>query len=216
MALSLSPHVHACFDNGVVILLDVRANRYFALPPAVLSTTGTEVGGLPIDKSNLTDQGVALLRGRGALIDGHRARGQADERAGLRVRAALIARPAISRTDTLVFAAACALADLAVRQGRLEACVAAIKRAKAKAVSNNVIEPASVFSRLRIWYPHARVCLFDSLALARFLAWRGCAFDLVFAVRSGPFSAHCWIESEGAALNDFYDTHAAFTPILRV
>jgi hypothetical protein len=216
MALSLSPHVHSCCDNGVVVLLDLRANRYFALPPAAISATGAAIGGLPPGKSNLTDAGVALLRRQSALLETDAPRAQPDELARVRTGAALMDRPDVSRTDALLFAAACTLADIEVRRGALEGSVAAIQRAKANSTSHRAVERAGVFSRLRIWYPHARVCLFDSLALARFLAWRGCAFDLVFAVRSRPFAAHCWIESEGAALNDFYDTHAAFTPILRV
>jgi len=216
MALSLSPHVHACFDNGVVVLLDLQANRYFALPPGVLCAGGTPIGGLPAGKSKLSAAGVALLRQRAAVVETERSRADPNEAASVRVGATLIERPTVSRADLMTFMAACVLADLAVRRGALHSVVSAIKRAKDNAAPKSAIERASVFSRLRIWYPHARVCLFDSLALARFLAWGGSAFDLVFAVRSRPFAAHCWIESDGAALNDFYDTHAAFTPILRV
>jgi hypothetical protein len=216
MALCLSPHVHACVDKGVVVLLDLRANRYFALPRAAFSSTGPSIGGLPAGACKLSDRGVTLLRHQSALLDTDVPRAHFDETANVRSSAPLLERPVISRTDILMFTAACAIADLAVRRGTLEASVTAIKRAKDKSASNSAIERASIFSRLRIWYPHARVCLFDSLALARFLAWSGCAFQLVFAVRSRPFAAHCWIEASGAALNDFYDPHAAFTPILRI
>ena len=217
MPLSLSPHVHACFDNGIVVLLDVRANRYFGLPPAVVGADGTRVGGLPAGRSALTEEGVALLRQREAVVETDAPRSDGDKIASVRTGAALTERPLIAPADAALFMAACALADIAVRRGALHQTLSAIARAKARpAEGRDAVERASVFSRLRIWYPHARVCLFDSLALARFLAWRGCAFELIFAVRSRPFAAHCWIESSGAALNDFYDTHAAFTPILRI
>lgn len=216
MTLSLSPHVHACFDNGVVVLLDLRANRYFALPPGALSATGTPVGGLPRGRSRLSDDGMNLLQRQDALLETDIPRPEPDEAASVRTKAALTDRPKVSRTDPAKFAAACALADIAVRRGKLLSAVSAIQRAKTTAPSDDAVARASAFSRLRVWYPHTRICLFDSLALARFLAWSGSGFDLVFAVRSRPFAAHCWIESGGAGLNDFYDTHAAFTPILRV
>jgi len=216
MQLSLQPHVHACFDNGVVVLLDVRANRYFAIPPSLICQEGDPIGGLPAGHARLNADGVRLLRKQGAVVDSEQPRAEVQVTAGIRTRAELCERPAISAMDSLRFGLACAFADVAVRRGALDAVVTSIASAKKRVSKRNAIMPASVFSRLRIWYPHARVCLFDSLALARFLAWNRCAFDLVFAVRSRPFAAHCWIESNGVALNDFYDTHAAFTPILRV
>jgi len=216
MQLSLQPHVHACFDNGVVVLLDVRANRYFAIPPSLICQHGERIGGLPAGHAHLSADGVRLLRGQGVVIDSEQPRAEVDVAAGIRTRAELDERPTISAVNSLRFGLACALADVAVRRGALHSAVTRIERARRKAFTGDAIAIASVFSRLRIWYPHARVCLFDSLALARFLAWNRCAFDLVFAVRSRPFAAHCWIEANGVALNDFYDTHAAFTPILRV
>lgn len=216
MPLSLSPDVHACSDNGVVVLLDLRANRYFALPPAVMLETGVAIGGLPAGRSRLSHEGVELLRARRAIVEAQTIRPDVQEAPSVREPAALNDRPLISRVDVASFAVACALADRAVRSGTLHASVNAISRAKARACAGDAVDRASAFSRLRVWYPRARVCLFDSLALARFLAWSRCSFDLIFAVRSRPFAAHCWVEAGGRALNDFYDTHAAFTPILRI
>ncbi|MBE2317983.1 lasso peptide biosynthesis B2 protein [Solirubrobacter sp. CPCC 204708] len=44
-------------------------------------------------------------------------------------------------------------------------------------------------------------CLLQSLVLARLMAVRGLAHEVVFSVASGAgFEAHCWVETGGAAL----------------
>ena len=59
-------------------------------------------------------------------------------------------------------------------------------------------------------------CLFRSLFLLRFLVNRGVAPTWTFGVRLAPFGAHCWVEYEGAVLNDHLEHVAAFTPILSI
>lgn len=74
----------------------------------------------------------------------------------------------------------------------------------------------SKFAAARIWAPAAYVCLFDSLALSRFLIGRGVRSDLVVGVRSRPFSAHCWVEVDGAILDDGGEDCHSFAEIARV
>jgi hypothetical protein len=216
MPLNLAPHIHACCDKGVVVLLDLRANRYLALPDAAVSLTGTPIGGLPSAANALTGAGVALLRRQGALVETCIVRPAFDEKPSIRDKIQLDTRPRITANSVLGFTMACLEADSAVRAGKLQGAIASTLRKKETPREGDAVLKASVFARLRPWYPHARICLFDSLALAHFLARHGCRFELVFAVRARPFAAHCWVESAGRALNDFYDTHAAFTPIMRV
>ena len=58
--------------------------------------------------------------------------------------------------------------------------------------------------------------LFRSHFLMRFLAGHGIAATWTFGVRLAPFGAHCWIEYEGAVLNDHLETVAGFSPILAI
>lgn len=74
----------------------------------------------------------------------------------------------------------------------------------------------SRFAAARIWIPAAYVCLFDSLALMRFLLARGVRADLVFGVRSRPFAAHCWVEVDGIILDDGGEACHSFAEIVRV
>ena len=57
-------------------------------------------------------------------------------------------------------------------------------------------------------------CLTDSLALASFLSRRSVSWQLVFGVKLDPFAAHCWLQDDGAVLNDAADSVSTFTPIL--
>ena len=50
----------------------------------------------------------------------------------------------------------------------------------------------------------------------RFLATKGIAATWTFGVRLVPFGAHCWVEYEGAVLNDHLEHVGGFAPILTI
>jgi hypothetical protein len=75
---------------------------------------------------------------------------------------------------------------------------------------------ASVFERLRLFYPRSYLCLFDSLALIHFLARFHVYPDWVFGVNADPFEAHCWVQVGNVVLNDTVARVSAFTPIMHV
>lgn len=72
------------------------------------------------------------------------------------------------------------------------------------------------FATLRRLVPIGPICLLDSLALADFLARRGCHADVVFAVGVAPFAAHAWAQAGDCALNETVHRTAMLTPILVV
>lgn len=59
-------------------------------------------------------------------------------------------------------------------------------------------------------------CLFHSLTLLYFLSRFGWQPRWVFGVRQAPFGAHCWLQDGDAVLNDTVDRVALFTPIMVV
>lgn len=59
-------------------------------------------------------------------------------------------------------------------------------------------------------------CRYTSLALLHYLATTGFYADWVFGVRLSPFSAHCWLESNGLVLTDEIFTVREFAPIMVV
>ncbi len=59
-------------------------------------------------------------------------------------------------------------------------------------------------------------CLLRSLLLARYLTSKNIRTDWVFAVRTAPFAAHCWIEAGGILMNETCDRAREYVPIMRI
>jgi hypothetical protein len=59
-------------------------------------------------------------------------------------------------------------------------------------------------------------CLYDSLALLRFLSYYGVFPTCVIGVQTGPFGAHCWVQYQAVVFNDAPEYVRRFTPILAV
>jgi len=72
------------------------------------------------------------------------------------------------------------------------------------------------FARARLFLPAARLCVPDSIALARSVWRRGIAADLYFGVRLDPFAAHCWLQHEDLLLSDPLNFVADYTPVFRL
>lgn len=207
----LAPNVRAAVDGDWVIFLDLGRNRYRAVSLAAAP---------PIE-------GVPRSPGAGRPSPALR---QALEREGLLVaspcadRDALFSQASVSTRQALIkdlwLAARAALwARRIVRQGALPEAFIWLVRAKRNRALEVSLERASAvharFAAARIWIPAPYVCLFDSLCLMRFLLAHGLGADLVFGVRARPFAAHCWVECEGAVLDDGGEACASFAEIAR-
>jgi hypothetical protein len=75
-------------------------------------------------------------------------------------------------------------------------------------------ELATIFHHFRPYYGREYLCRFDSLALIEFLAHYRQFPRWVFGVKSGPFSAHCWVQDGDCVLNDSIEYVCKFTPIM--
>lgn len=70
------------------------------------------------------------------------------------------------------------------------------------------------FHRWICWAPAPAKCLIRSFMLLRHLRRHGFDARWVFAVRTWPFEAHCWLQCGGTILDDVPDRLQAFHPIL--
>ncbi|MBU1376123.1 MAG: lasso peptide biosynthesis B2 protein [Alphaproteobacteria bacterium] len=72
------------------------------------------------------------------------------------------------------------------------------------------------YRRVARWLPIPRKCLLQSFLLLLHL--RRCGHDAawVFATRTWPFEAHCWLQVEDLVLDDRHERLVAFTPLLVV
>jgi hypothetical protein len=72
------------------------------------------------------------------------------------------------------------------------------------------------FHRWAYWTPAPAKCLIRSFMLLRLLRRRGLDARWVFAVRTWPFEAHCWLQAGATVLDDARDRLVAYHPILAV
>lgn len=70
------------------------------------------------------------------------------------------------------------------------------------------------FHSIRPFIPVPRVCLHDCLALVAWLGGARGGVELVFGVSAHPFAAHCWVQAGGVVLDDHPDSPSRFQPIL--
>ncbi|MBA4090937.1 MAG: hypothetical protein C0494_10125 [Sphingobium sp.] len=75
---------------------------------------------------------------------------------------------------------------------------------------------ASAFDRIAPLFPIKDRCMSMAIGLMMAMLRRQVPATLVIGVRTAPFSAHCWVEVESLLVNGDLDTVRPFTPILIV
>ena len=207
---TLTPNVRACVDQNVVVFLDLRNDRYLSVdlqraPPIM----GVCEGASP--------NAAASLVARSLIEEAPKISRDGQSGAGLTASADpnYFRSCRVSLADVVTMLHACVRASITVRARRLDRAFRFYARRKRgdKPAKTELAELAGRFERIRPWYPRARVCLFDSLALMNFLLTFGHKPNIVMGVRATPFAAHCWVEDNGVCLNDAAETCRSYTPI---
>lgn len=212
----LLPTAHAIQIGDDLVLLDIAADRYLCLP-------GGASLGLSTDRRRLADCDPEL---GDELVDARLASrvpcpiyapakslpvAHADlcrpcaEPLGWRDRRDLIrasfdgvwSYPRRTFADLIAFAETRASADVAESEP-----------------SGDMRDLVSRFHRWVCWVPAPAKCLIRSFILLRHLRRYGFDARWVFAVRTWPFEAHCWLQSGGTILDDVPDRLQAYHPIL--
>lgn len=219
MGYALAPGVSFCVDGGRPIFLDLHKDRYFALAGEAASAFSRLAAGQQLAEQHrmaletLVRGGVLQPNDHGTILPPCSRTPPSS--------AGLIGKPAGSAAPGQLAAAVWELcaSRLALLTLGLARTVALLERQKSRVRH----EDSSVEERLGavilsfrtatlLFTSHNR-CLPRSVALMRRLLDCGCAADLVFGVMARPFQAHCWVEYQGAVLNDLCDHVAHFTPI---
>lgn len=210
---ALAPAVHACIDQTTIVFLDLRRDRYFAVPaeraPAIAGVCDAGSG-------RAGDKLLALgLIAHGATRSTFAASGSGQITNSIERP---VAPTKVRVAEGVAVLAGCVRASAALRLRRLDktfAAIARLKRRRPAYLTSRSGDAVATFETLRPWYPRPRVCLFDSLALMFFLLEQGLRPTLVMGVRAEPFSAHCWIEEDGVVLSDTLEHCVSFVPIAR-
>ncbi len=202
-----------------MVLLDLSRDRYFQLP----SPLGKTLRALMEDRP-AAPEGIASLKKRGIIVeeraDGHPIAPTAATRP---VRSIIEDGAPIFRSEWRVapeVAWRLLRASMLLRTKPFSIVLEEVTGAKEKSSLKrrrldiqSIERLAMTFHRAQRLIPIKPVCLPDSLALLGFLFSRGAQADLVIAVSSPPFQAHCWVQMHETLLNNPLDHALSFAPI---
>ena len=232
----LARHVFVCLSGEQAILLDLHRDQYLALSDESSRLLGHAVVDWPIAPTGPistqqdVDTAVGELAARGLItLDPMRGK-PAGMIEHLQPTEALLPRPQLfadsrgqrisSRASGLARIAISAVqARLWLRFRSIEWIVNNLSRTEGRsaldesAARNHV---ALFYEARPFLFSSRSACLFDSLALLLFLRQLGVYPHWIFAVRTGPFAAHCWLQSGHVVLNDTVDNVRSYTPIMSV
>jgi hypothetical protein len=231
---SLAEHVFVCVNDEHVVLLDLKADRYWALEAAKTAPLGDLVPGWPVhpqagaanDPGDAQEVAEALCDQ--GILSGPHARGKD----ATPVTPAAAARELLSQDEykrvpiglaaVLRFIASSVTAKASLRLRPFERVILEFTaRKRAGLATAQPLDPevarrlVQTFARLRVFFFTSKnECLFDSLALLGFLARYGIYADWVFGVQARPFAAHCWVQKGEVVFNDTVEHVSGYTPIM--
>lgn len=233
---ALAHHTYACRTADGVVLLDLRRNLYIGLDHADAEVLACTVQGWPSiqtspSRSSLDGPAHPILRRM--IADGQIAPcsspSQVAERASVSAATddlcsdLALATPRISWRDKATFGAATVTSKVQWHTWSIERTIDRIRSLKSRmnsktsASTHEALRLALVFYFLRPWIRTAKdQCLFDSISLMKFLLLNSAIATLIIGVRTGPFAAHCWVQTSDVVLNSSLDHCRQFTPILIV
>jgi hypothetical protein len=238
----LAPHVYPCVTADHVVLLDLDRDKYVGVAREQVSALARRVRGWP--RHGLAHSGeaseahapgkraesvFAKMVAAGMLTTdadiGKEARPVEFPAASeALVQPDLDWRPRITFLDLVRFLLASALTSLSMRLLPLRSVMmGAMKRKTEGIAASGPVDIAmarhatEAFIRMRpLLFGAQDACLYDSLALTRFLSYYRQYPACVIGVQTAPFGAHCWVQEAGFVFNDAPEYVRRFTPILAV
>lgn len=208
----LPAHVHAVAVRDDLVFLDLTSDYLCLVGAGEVVTLGPD-GSLhaddpemlaPLLEAGLAERGPALRRRtpppRPQRDTPHGARGGGPQEVRAACQAMLATGLDLVRLDLR------ALVDKAGRRAEPHP----------PAHTQDVVEAAQLFTRLRVWSPVGGQCLARSYMMLDFLRRLGLDADWVIGVRTWPFMAHCWLQAGDVVLDDDVERLAAYTPLMVV
>jgi len=237
----LAPHVYPCVTEDHVVLLDLDRDKYVGVAREQVSALARRVRGWPRlgiaqpddvagntpgkrAESVFSKMVTAGMLTTDANIGKEASPVDVPAAAEALVQPELNWRPRITFLDLVRFLLASMLTSLSMRLLPLRSVMTGAMRRKAEGVAAwgpvNIVRArraTEAFIRMRpLLFGSQDACLYDSLALARFLSYYRQYPACVIGVRTAPFGAHCWIQEAGFVFNDAPEYVRRFTPILAV
>ncbi|HEV2271374.1 MAG TPA: lasso peptide biosynthesis B2 protein [Steroidobacteraceae bacterium] len=124
--------------------------------------------------------------------------------------------------DVVRFFSSCLIAKFRLKFSSIESIVGSVDKRRraqnprAQLDLGKARRLVYIYYRLRPLLPQSYLCLFDSITLLTFLSKYDCFPSWVFAVRLEPWEAHCWVQYETVAFNEYTDRARAYLPLMVV
>jgi hypothetical protein len=230
----LAPHVFVCRLDKQSVILDLKADRYFAVGAAELEA----IQGASHITEGSTEQAASLFEQMRSSNMRTRDPARGKDIRAVRALTPIVAlitgyqRPNVRFRfiDVVRFCFVVGLAATAFRLLPLSRAVAYISRRRArlsdKTASVSPLSRASLeslretvqrYETLRpLLFTGHDACLLDSFSLAVYLIQSGYAPHWIFGVKAQPFSAHCWLQIGSTVLNDTPEHVRTYTQIMIV
>jgi hypothetical protein len=240
----LAPHVYPCVTEDHVVLLDLHRDKYVGVNREQMGSLAACVKGWPLigatpagqpanenvrSSNTRADAVLARMLAAGMLTTDRAIGKEAKPLEMVPPQAALVeddleTQPQVTFMHVVRFLRASAVAKLEMRLRSIESVIAGMSARKARhrasasqmdlAVARSAV---GAFIRLRpLLFGAQDACLFDSIALVRFLSYYEIFPTCVIGVQTGPFAAHCWVQEGAVAFNDAPEYIRRYTPILAV
>jgi hypothetical protein len=233
----LSKHAFMCMTQGYAVFLDVRKDKYSALPLAEALQVQNALAGWPIpiapgpkeaDSSSGDARLLQELREEGLITDdemtGKAANPVTIEEPTSDLRSLMHGTPSVPRLHTKHFVSAWARITIAMRTRSLEHLIERVRQRKA--TSRHAESPpdlcqvrphiTSYFELQPRFFSSHNTCLRNSLTLIEYLARNDLFPTWVLGVHMEPWSAHSWVQGGSVVLNDTVERVRSFTPILAI
>lgn len=233
---SLAEHVLCCESGSQVVLLDRKKWEYRGIDVAQARVLTSLVQGLPVLSEPLGAADVADVSVAEELIQLMcRERLLTTRAIGKPTPVPILDQPSksffdndcrpppwtIQRRHCLVFAQACVVARIRLLLG-MGGVIRTVAKRKARASHTwtaHDLQRANQLTHMFYYmrpfvFTGANKCLFDSFALANFLARFELYPQWVFAVSTMPFSAHCWLQQGDTLFNDSIERVECYTPLM--
>lgn len=229
----LSKDSYICESSGHAVFLDLKRNRYLALPPDATACLRTVFPGLnaPNSRSDPTEQAVtshdlAHMLEREGLLVRNASRGKLPDLTSLAPAKGAFREqnqswPHLQLSHIINFSAAAAIAALLLKTYSLKAIVNRVRRRKTTTSGSKVLDNSDVLTLTGVYtvlepilFSYENTCLKRSLTLLEFLASYDINPTWVFGVRVDPFAAHCWVQEGQFVLNDNLHHTSTFTPLM--
>jgi Transglutaminase-like superfamily len=232
--------VHVCAVDDNAILLDLRRDKYFAVPGRAARALAIAVPGWPMPPcselecrpppSETEVRRIVQFYLENGVLTANESEGKPASpvcypppRDLMPLGFDLDAIRSISWKDSRNFVCAATLAAYRWRTLSLHALVRKVAARKARAIKHTpfdcrlAAELACSYRRLQaLVFTGRNRCLLQSLAFANFLSFYGVFPDWIFGVQIRPFAAHCWLQQDHYLLNETPDGVKRFTPIFAV